>query len=89
MPNETKPRPDYEAVIAILRAQPMLPGCRAKYTLAEACEIGAVALSKELPRGRPAEYDPEDSIHCDACGDDITDAVLEDYNYCPYCGQKL
>jgi hypothetical protein len=93
MPNDTKPTPDYEAAIAVLRGQPMLDGCRVAPTLEEARELGAVALAKELPRGGPSESSPDDNgskpIRCGACGEDIYDDYDEGVKYCYHCGQKL
>lgn len=39
------------------------------------------------PNSLPSETDPEDSIQCGKCNSDVP--IDGDYEYCPYCGQKL
>lgn len=40
---------------------------------------------KNTPWSKRAPFDPE-SITCGRCDSDISDS---DFEYCPYCGQKL
>lgn len=42
-------------------------------------------LDKETPNSKRAPFDSE-AISCGRCDSDITDT---DFEYCPYCGQKL
>lgn len=45
------------------------------------------ALKKQIPNSRSCLTD-SDSVICGSCDSDI-DTYLYDYEYCPYCGQKL
>ena len=49
---------------------------------------GVEALKKQIPMGRPAQFD-SDSINCGSCDNDIEDAMNNGFYYCPFCGQKL
>ena len=42
-------------------------------------------FDKDTPWSKRAPFDPE-SITCGRCDCDISD---RDFEYCPYCGQKL
>lgn len=46
------------------------------------------ALKKQLPNSTVCNTD-EDSRTCGGCGSDIDMFINDDYEFCPYCGQKL
>lgn len=43
------------------------------------------AIDKQIPNSKANIYDDQ-GITCGNCDSDIDE---EDYNYCPYCGQRL
>lgn len=52
-----------------------------------ALKVAMIILKKQISNSGPSLTDPEDSIQCGSCSSDIP--IDEDYQYCPYCGQRL
>lgn len=50
-------------------------------------EIVISALQKQIPKSHSCITD-SDSVTCENCGSDV-DKDYENFEYCPYCGQKL
>lgn len=49
---------------------------------------GVKALKKQIPKGHPAQFDSE-SLNCGNCGNDVENAIENNFYFCPYCGQRL
>lgn len=52
-----------------------------------ACDMAIAALQKQIPKSHSCITD-SDSVTCENCGSDV-DKDYENFEYCPYCGQKL
>lgn len=53
----------------------------------EAERLIIATLRKQLPDSRPSPQDPENSVRCGHCKNDIE--LNDGYRYCPYCGGKI